>query len=149
MLKALIKGLVLFTVISATYADAVVSETKVVLPVDIGTTKLKFTSRGYGSFFVKVIVPELAEKTLLNHRNEGEDGPCLFTYEALNIQDVIQGNSETIDVEFTIKHERRTWFSGEICKVSLIETINANIRGFNFMHSLVHELPDRIEADCI
>lgn len=150
MLKSLMKGLIIFAAVGMTYAESVVSEAKVVIPVDISTAKLKFTNRGYGeTYLVKVIVPKLAEHTLLNHRNEGEDGPCLFTYESQDVEDVIQGNPETLDVEFTIKHIRSVWFNGEVCKVSLVETIDANIRGFNFMHSLEHDLPDRVKEDCL
>lgn len=150
MLKSLIKGLTIFAVVGMTYAEVLVSEKKVVIPVDISTAKLKFTNRGYGeTYLVKVIVPELAEHTLLNHRNEGEDGPCLFTYDSQNVADVVQSNPETLDVEFTIKQSKSFWFNGEVCKVSLVETIDANIRGFNFMHLLEHDLPDRVKEDCI
>lgn len=151
MLKNLLKSILVVAIGFGVYAEVVVSENKVVLPVDISTAKLKFTNLGYGeTFMVKVIVPELANHTLLNHRNEGEDGPCLFTYGARQVDQVVQGRPEVEDVEFTVTHKRSTGLNFEgVCKVTLIEELRAQIRGFEFFHQLFHELPDRVEADCL
>ncbi|PIP89911.1 MAG: hypothetical protein COW01_00360 [Bdellovibrionales bacterium CG12_big_fil_rev_8_21_14_0_65_38_15] len=126
----------------------VVSQKVVTLPVDLNTTKLKFTNLGYGSFLVKVIVPELAADTLLNHRNEGEDGPCLFTYDAFRVDDVLQDNPEVVDTDFKITLTRSLFVQDNVCKVTLTESIEANIRGFFFQHSLSTPMPDRIIEDC-
>ncbi len=137
---------------SLTFAQSssvVVSEKTVTLPVDIGTTRLKFTNLGYSNFLVKVIVPELAGATVMNHRNIGEDGPCLFTYEAFQIDDVIQGNPAVEDIDFKITLVKDSFISDGVCKVTLTENVHAEIRGFFFQHSLSTAMPDRIPADCI
>lgn len=126
----------------------VISERVFVLPVDISQTRLKFTNLGYGSFLVKVIIPELAGATLLNHRNEGEDGPCLFTIETGEVDDVLQNRPEIIDTEFTIKLIKATQAVGDQCHVTLTEQVTANIRGFHFQHTEIHQMPARVLEDC-
>lgn len=136
----------------ATFANTtIISERTVNLPVDISTAKLKWTNLGYGqTFFVKVIVPELAAPTVLNHRNVGEDGPCLFTYDTTNLEDVIGDNPGIENVDFKITVSKDAWKTSEgVCKVRLTEHIEAEIRGFRFMHNLVHDLPERVAEDCI
>ncbi|WP_412469754.1 MULTISPECIES: hypothetical protein [unclassified Halobacteriovorax] len=128
----------------------VLSKRTVTLPVDISTAKLKWTSLGYGeTFFVKVIVPELAGETIMNHRNVGEDGPCMFTYDTQHLEDVIGNNPgvEDIDFEITLTKFFSKGAQGQ-CRVSLQENINANIRGFKFTHTLSHQMPNRVGEDC-
>lgn len=119
------------------------------LPVDVSTAKIKFTNLGYGNIsFVKVIVPEMAATTILNHRNIGEDGPCLFTNGTFSVDDVLQDNPEIIDTDFTITLSRSTFIQGDVCKVTLHESVTADIRGFHFVHYLSTSMPDRIVEDC-
>ena len=127
----------------------IMSQKEVTLPVDISSAKMKFTNLGYGSiYFVKVIVPELAAETLLNHRNVGEDGPCLFTRDTGSVSSVVQGNPEVVDVKFKITLLKQSYLSAGKCKVILKEDIRADIRGFHFQHTLSHEMPDRVVEDC-
>ncbi|MGI4993441.1 hypothetical protein ACRXCV_12465 [Halobacteriovorax sp. GFR7] len=134
-----------------TFANSkVLSIRTVTLPVDVSTAKLKWTNLGYGStYFVKVIVPELASETIMNHRNLGEDGPCMFTYDTKNLEDVIGDNPgvEDIDFEITLTRFISKNPDGE-CRVSLQENINADIRGFKFTHTLSHQMPNRVGEDC-
>tara|TARA_B100000029_G_scaffold203259_2_gene201431 strand:+ start:2294 stop:2734 length:441 start_codon:yes stop_codon:yes gene_type:complete len=131
------------------FAEEVISEKIVSLPVDIGKAKLKFTNLGYGqTYFVKIIVPELAEKTILNHRNVGEDGPCLFTRDTSDLNDVLQNKPEVIKTDFKITLIKSTYKNGETCHLTLFEDIEANIRGYHFEHRRSLPLPDRVAEDC-
>ena len=145
-MKTLLVAIVMMT--SSLVQAAVISQKTVVLPVDVSTAKLKFTNLGYSSFLVKVIVPELITDTILNHRNVGEDGPCLFTYEAFTVDEVLQDRPEVIDTEFLITLEKNARVFGEKCEVELTETVTADIRGFLFQHSKSIALSSRIIADC-
>ncbi len=134
----------------AQMTDLELSKKVVNLPVDVSTAKIKFTNLGYGNIsFVKVIVPELAAATILNHRNVGEDGPCLFTNDTFEVDDVLQDNPEIIDTDFTITLSRTTFVQGDVCKVTLHESVTADIRGFHFVHFLSTPMPDRVVEDCI
>ncbi|MEH0860941.1 MULTISPECIES: hypothetical protein [Halobacteriovorax] len=146
-MKALLVVLFSLTCFAQT---TVISERTVQLPVDISSAKLKWTNLGYGSiYFVKVIVPQLAGETFLNHRNVGEDGPCLFTHDTRNVEDVVGDNPSIEDVDFKIKLSKQTIkLDEQKCGVVLIEDVRANIRGFEFQHTLRHTMPERHIDDC-
>jgi hypothetical protein len=128
----------------------VISEKVVTLPVDISTAKLKWTNLGYGNtYFVKVILNEMAGVTILNHRNEGEDGPCLFTYDTTQLEDVVQGNPAVIKSDLKITLVKNNYVHNNVCKSALTENIETTIRGFKFQHSKSIALPDRVAEDCI
>ncbi len=123
----------------------------VVLPVNISTARVVKTNHGYGNtYLVKVLVPELAAETLMNHRNDGEGAPCMATYEASDINQVIQNNPAMEQVGFRIMLTKTLQPdpSQNSCHVTLNETITAKIRGFTFLHSRSSQLPDRVLADC-
>jgi hypothetical protein len=145
-----IVALALAAISPAQAADVVLSKRIAVLNVDISTTKMKFSRAGYTSEVVKVLVPELADVTILDHRNIGEGAPCLASYEALNPQDVIQNNPAVEQIPFEIALIKRVApnSKGSACDVTLIETVNGKIRGFNFTHDRQKEIGTRNIADC-
>ena len=130
--------------------DVVLSEKEVTLNVDISTTKMKLSKADYSSPVVKVLVPELADVTILDHRNTGESAPCLATYETLDPKDVIQGNPATEKVNFKVMLVKHTWAetSQNICHVKLIERVEGNIRGFKFTHDIQRSMGIRHMDDC-
>ena len=91
---------------------------------------------------------QLAGKTILNHRNIGEDGPCLFTRDTSMLNDVLQNKPEVIKTNFKVTLIKDTFKSGETCYLTLFEDIEANIRGFHFQHRRSIPLPDRVSEDC-
>ena len=133
-----------------TYAQTVVSEKTVTLNVDISTARVKLSKAGYSVAMVKVLVPDLADVTLLNHRNEGEDAPCLATNDAFVAEDVIQNNPAIEKANFTVKLTKITTPNTEqgTCQVKLLEEVNGVIRGFQFFHSRSFLMPERNVADC-
>jgi hypothetical protein len=128
----------------------VMQKKTVVLPVDVSTTRIHLSKADYSSPVVKVLIPELADVTLLDHRNNQEGAPCMATYDTLSVEDVIQGRPAIEKVKFNITLTKVAWIDREanICRVSLEENLQAKIRGFNFVHSRSTELPDRVVEDC-
>lgn len=150
MKKAFFLGLLLAGQLAVAGTTEVQKKT-VTLPVDIGTTKIKFTNLGYGdNYLVKIIVPELAAETLLNHRNLGEDGPCLFTNDAASVADVVQNRPEVVQVPFEITLVKDFWIDKQnnTCLVTLKEKLSAEVRGFHFQHQKSISLPSRHVDDC-
>lgn len=149
--KLVVVGATLMSALTA-HADTYtsISTRKVVVPVDISTAKVVKTNAGYGStYLVKILVPELAGPTLMNHRNDGESAPCLATYETDNISDVIAGKPEVVNAEMEITLEKTAYVDKkDHCRVILTETINTNIHGYDFTHARSSDLPPRNEADC-
>lgn len=136
---------------SAQVKEEVISRKVVHLPVDLSTAGIRLSNAGYGStHFVKILVPQLAENTIMNHRNEGESAPCVATFQTFKVEDVVQGNPEVLTVPFTIEVKRTVWFDTwrKKCEISLSEFIVANVRGFEFIHERTQALPERSEEDC-
>jgi len=132
------------------YADTIISEREVTLPVDLSTARVKLSSRGYSTELVKVLIPELASVTIADHRNPGESAPCLANYEAYTAEEIIQGRPETISVPFKITLTKKTVIDEQkkVCKVSLKESIVGIIRGYKFVHDRQLAMPDRHVEDC-
>lgn len=125
---------------------------KVILPVDISELTVKLSRADYALPVVKILIPELARETLLDHRNTNEGAPCLATYETLAPGNVIQNNPQAENIEFLITAEKELELqkegSTETCAVTLVENITAKIRGFAFTHTRYFALPNRNPADC-
>jgi hypothetical protein len=142
--------LLIATLITSLSASAVtLHQKKVTLPVDISTTRLLMSNAGYGeNYILKVIIPELADITFLNHRNPSAGGPCMATYETMDVDAVLQGNPAVEKIDFDVTLNKDVYFDGNVCQVSLTETVVGKIRGFTFRHSVSQALPTRTEEDC-
>lgn len=141
--------------LAATMAQAqqevIIAKKTVKLPVDLSSAGIRSSNLGYGdTYFVKILVPGLAAETMLNHRNEGEAAPCLATYQTFKVEDVVQNNPTTEIHDFEIE-QKKVLYPNEAektCRVYLIEDVKTKVRGFDFVHHLVHELPSRHIDDC-
>jgi hypothetical protein len=142
--------LILVTLITSLSASAVtLHQHKVTLPVDISTTRLLRSNAGYGeNYILKVIIPELADVTFLNHRNPLAGGPCMATYEAFEPSEIIQNNPSVEQVEFEVTLDKETSVDGNICHVTMSESVVGKIRGFTFQHMVFQKMPDRSVEDC-
>lgn len=135
---------------SAQTSTVELSKKDVVLNVDVSTAKMKLSNAGYSSLTLKVLVPELADVTVLDHRNVGEGAPCLATYDANTPEEIIQGRPTIDQVQFTIVLQKTTQLDpvAQTCKVSLNELIDGKIRGFLFSHERTIVVGNRNVADC-
>jgi hypothetical protein len=133
-----------------TETNVILSQRTVNLQVDISTARVKLSRAGYSVPLVKVLVPGLADVTLLNHRNEGEGAPCLATYETHDPAAVIQDHPAVEQVPFTVTLTKRLVANQfeQKCRVGLIETVNGKIRGFEFVHSRFQAIGERKPEDC-
>ncbi|MCB0349209.1 MAG: hypothetical protein KDD37_10255 [Bdellovibrionales bacterium] len=132
-------------------ADVVELSSKVVtLNVDLSTTQVRLSNAGYTSPVLKVLVPELAGVTILDHRNEGEAAPCIATYESLDPEDVIQGNPsvEKVDLKITLSKGLYADVEAGTCRVTLHELVEGKIRGLGFTHSRLLDVGTRHIDDC-
>jgi hypothetical protein len=131
-------------------ADSVLSEKTVDLNVNISIPNVKMSRADYAMPVVKVLVPDLADVTILDHRNTGEGSPCLATYEAKTPEEVVQDNPKTELIPFIIRLEKSAFLSpdGKACSVYLIERVNGVIRGFKFEHERQEFIGNRNVADC-
>ena len=127
------------------------SKRNVVLNVDISETKVKLSRAGYGSPTLKILVPDLADVTILDHRNIGEGAPCLATYDANSPERIIQKRPAIEQVKFTVTLQKKaTIIPGETptCEITLNESVEGMVRGFQFMHFRSILVGNRNVDDC-
>lgn len=144
---------VLGFIFSAVVSQAeVISSRVVTLPVDLSNAGIRLSSAGYSMPTVKVLIPELAAVTVMNHRNEGETAPCLATTDTFIVGDVVQGRPTVDQVPLTIELEKVVGIVNQggtqVCSVQLVETVTGQIRGFEFSHVRSSALPSRHVDDC-
>ncbi len=127
------------------------SEQTFTVPVDLSTAKVKVTTLGYGAPTLKVLIPELAAITVLDHRNLGEEAPCMANFEAFTVDAVVQGNPAVVETDITVRRQKvLTPIEEEnTCRVHLTELVTTEIRGLSFSHFESQKLPDRHIDDCI
>ena len=108
----------------------------------------------YSATFLKVLIPQIADVTLFDHRNAGVDAPCIAAgacTDALSPATILDSchPNEQIDVnvalisEYHIDHDQKT------CAVSLVERINTEIRGIRFFHTRGGDISSRTYQDCL
>jgi hypothetical protein len=118
--------------------------------VPLNVTKYKETLLGYGTLTGKILIPELAEQSLLNHRNDGEEAPCL-SGPSKGMKPIAIDNTllpEIVPVEIKVLNEFHINQEKRICKVILIESVEAEVQGVRFRHRLVKDNGFRYIKDC-
>ena len=126
------------------------------LTVPKSSVSFKWTELGYGIMTHKVIVPQLAAHTVFNHRNPGEDGPCLRSESRFGFpRPVLPGTPveeapSNQDIEISIKIQNRYSINREknICKVHIVEDVRTVIGDEEFYHVYSKDMGFRYIADC-
>ena len=116
------------------------------ITVDGSTLDLKWTTLGYGAITQKIIVPELADHTLFDHRNPGEEGPCLRSYSTLGSPNPVL--PDTLEINIQIKNKYRINRERKICKVTMVEDVITIVDGINFVHTYEKDMGWRYIGDC-
>lgn len=134
---------------NAQAAETILTEVQrktVTIPLNIVPSSFRVTNT-YPA--VKVLLPELAAMTLLNHREDDDEAPSLLS-KASRIQDIVQNKPATETVTVTIVLRKAAWIdeAEQICHLSLEESADMQIRGVKFRNFSSTELPDRNVADC-
>ena len=130
--------------------SAIISERTVTINIDISKVKVRLSRSGYLDPVVKILVPELADVTLLNHRNGSEGAPGMATFDTIFPEAVVQNNPSMESVKMNITLEKLPTINptSQLCDITLIESIRTNIRGFNFTHEKRDVIASRAIADC-
>lgn len=142
--------------VSTASADVVIRETvvhdtttQVTLKLDSHTVLC--SSADYGALFLKVLIPELAGITLLDHQNTGAGAPCVAAgpCQPGNMPSDIIGQSyepSAINVKAIRIDEVDT--DAGTCNTMLRETVDVTIRGKAFKHERFASLGERPVSDC-
>ena len=131
----------------------VVSIKSAIVVVKIDATNVKRSQADYQMPMIKVLIPDIAKHTLMDHRNRGEGAPCMAVEDFIKIVDpeqIIQNNPGTENVVLKVKLTKTLYPHPEAgkCYGMLTEDLSAVIRGQKFVHQRTLELPERHIDDC-
>lgn len=124
--------------------------------VDLNPKTVLCSKADYSMPMLKVLIPELAGITLLDHQNTGAGAPCVTTgqvcdFDGVGPEAILQGRSgrESIQVEVIAERFESIDHQTQKCEVMLKETVNTVIRGQTLTHERWADLGQRNYQDCI
>jgi hypothetical protein len=130
---------------------AIVRDQTTDVDVDLNAKTVKCSAADYSGPMLKVLVPGLAGLTVLNHRNTREGAPCVAAGRCdadLGPESILKAGDGIERVPVRVVLQKVTSIDGDVCHVSLIETVTTTIRGLPFFHERRQEVADRAAADC-
>lgn len=133
----------------ADYVEEVVHSKVIQIPAD--SLKFKMTTLGYGVLTHKVIVPELASHTLFNHRNPGEEGPCLAEEAFIASPSPVLAPGTKVSIVIQVKNGYRINRETGACKVQMIEDVRTLVDDnmtVEFSHTYSQDMGFRYIGDC-
>ncbi|MBI4061302.1 MAG: hypothetical protein HY403_07710 [Elusimicrobia bacterium] len=135
---------------NAKAGPAIVSDRTTPVSVALNAGTVKCSAADYSAPMLKVLIPALADLTVLNHRNDGEGAPCVAAGRCSEVrpEDVLRGGEGADRINVRVVLRKETSIQGLVCRVSLIETIETTIRGVAFRHERVQEVAERLASDC-
>jgi len=139
--------------------EVVVHDVQHHLAVVLDSTTVLCSEADYGALFLKILIPQLANLTLLDHRNEGAGAPCVGAgicrsemFPDGNLpEDIINPAAPTQTIDLRIQLVRVSYLDHALktCQVTLEERIATAVRGVPFTHERRAELGHRNFADCL
>ncbi len=109
----------------------------------------------YSASFLKVLIPQLASITLLDHQNTDAGAPCVAAGECAPFGDHAPSDildeadtSETVDITVRALRVDEIDHEAQTCATTLRERIDLVIRGVPFAHERSASLGSRPYGDC-
>lgn len=135
------------------FHETLVHNTTTPVTVKLDEDTVLCSSADYGALFLKILIPDLAKLTLLDHQNFGAGAPCVaagMCEPGNEPADVIDPAYPTAQVNINVKAIRLDMVDAaeQTCETSLIERVHVKIRGIDFTHERSAPLGSRPFADC-
>ena len=146
----------------AQYQETLQHSKTIEMTVALNEDSVLCSKADYGALFLKILIPDLAKHTLLNHRNLGAAAPCVaagLCTDDNNPSKIIDVNNPTEKIVVKIDVYRAEYAEStggfmpgepikQICAVTLIERVETTIRGRKFTHERLNDLDRRYLSDC-
>jgi hypothetical protein len=135
---------------TARLADGVVRDQTTLVNVDLNAKTVKCSAADYSAPMLKVLVPALADLTVLNHRNTREGAPCIAAGRCSEIKPeaILKSGEGSEEIPLRVVLKKTSEIDGDVCHVALVETVTSVIRGVSFFHERRQEVAERAAADC-
>ncbi len=136
--------------------EELVHETTTAVDLELTPDTVICSHADYSATFLKVLIPELAAITLLDHQNTDAGAPCVAAGECAPFGDHApadilddQDTTETVDIRVRATRTDEIDHDAETCNTSLTEQVDLVIRGVPFTHQRWATLGTRPYGDCI
>jgi hypothetical protein len=129
----------------------IVSDRTTDVKVDLNAKTVKCSAADYSMPMLKVLVPGLADLTVLNHRNTREGAPCVAAGrcgEELGPDAILKSGEGVDSIPVHVVLKKVVAVEGAVCHVTLVETVSTTIRGLPFFHERRQGVADRSASDC-
>jgi len=149
----LVAGSISVATAAPTTTETVVHDTTTPVQVALDPQTVLCSAADYSATFLKVLIPDLARLTLLDHQNLGAGAPCVAAgvcEPGRMPEDVIDPArpTETVDVHVQAVRRDVADVDAQTCTTTLIERVDVDIRGITFRHERQAPLGSRPYADC-
>jgi len=124
------------------------------IEVQLNDSTVLCSRADYSGDFLKILIPQLAGLTVMDHRNFGAGAPCVAAGQCQDGNmpaDVLGAStrpSDVVPVTITLTRVASGNDEEPECHVMLEEAIEIPIRGKTFHHVRFAEIGPRILADC-
>ncbi len=134
--------------------ETVIHDTTTSVEIALNDDSVLCSSADYGALFLKILIPDLAKLTLLDHQNTGAGAPCVAagSCQPGNMpSDIINSShpTETVAIKVLAVRADQSDSDAQTCETFLIEKVNVTIRGVDFFHQREAPLGSRPFADCV
>ena len=129
---------------------SVVRDQTTVVPVALNAKTVKCSAADYSMPMLKILVPDLAQLTVLNHRNTREGAPCIAAGQCgeRGPQDILKSGAGVDRIPVRVVLTKVAELDGAVCRVSLVEKVTTVVRGVPFYHERTQSVAERAAADC-
>ena len=131
--------------------ESVVRDETTDVDVELNAATVKCSVSGYSAAMLKILVPALADLTVLDHRNISEGAPCIAAGRCdgnLGPQNILQSGDGTDVIPVRVVLKKTAQLEGAVCRVFLVETVTTQVRGVPFFHERRQEVASRKAEDC-
>lgn len=139
--------------------EKVVTKNVAQVEIELNQQTVLCSAADYGASFLKILIPALADLTVMDHQNTGAGAPCvaagmceLFPGSGgFNTTDILDGSAPTelVDIEVTLTRVFRLDHEKKTCNVSLREDVLTEVRGIELTHIRFVTLGERPFDDCL
>ncbi len=134
--------------------ETVLQDATTPMTIVLDESTVRCSAADYSATFLKVLIPQIAEVTLLDHTNAGAPAPCIAAgpcTETMSPASIVDPQRATEAIELrvlrtevtAVDHDQRT------CHVSLREELFTTIRGVAFYHLRNGLDREPAYADCV
>ncbi len=152
---ALVLGLASSASAAVERREELVHETTTSVDLELTPDTVICSHADYSANFLKVLIPQLASITLLDHQNTDAGAPCVAAGECAPFGDHSPGDildendtSETVDIRVRATRQEVIDHDAQTCATTLVERVDLEIRGVPFSHQRQTSLGTRPYGDC-